>query len=120
MKKLLLFLILSLSISVYAQDTNDAFDKYAPPGLVYNSLNDALESADIAYKVKIENQLFEPKMLPKLGKLNKTMALQLSSNGITQLPVEFTNLTNLTYFSSRDNELTSLPKGLGNLALLTE
>ena len=61
MKKTILLFFLSFSILIKAQEEYDSFDKYGPPGVVYTNLKDALADVNIAYKVKIDNQLFEPK-----------------------------------------------------------
>ena len=41
--------------------------------------------------------------------------LDLSGKGLTELPAEIGNLTNLTLLNLRDNQLTALPPGIGNL-----
>jgi Leucine-rich repeat (LRR) protein len=120
MNKILLFFFLSFTLLLNAQEEHDAFDKYGPPGMVYTNLKDALVDVNIAYKVKIEDQVIDPKLLPKLGKLSQVQALQLTSNGLTQLPAEFKDLTNLLYFACIGNAITSLPKDFRNLENLTE
>lgn len=114
-------LIFSLVITLAcAQREIDPFDKYGPPGVVHTNLKEALKESNSVYKLQIENQPFDLKLLPKLGSFPQLQALELNSNGLTQLPVELKNLKNLVYFATIANELTSLPKGFGTIPELME
>lgn len=120
MKKAAAFILLLYSFIGTAQQDVEPFDMYGPPGLVYTSMPDALLNVKKAYKVKIDDKIIDPKQLHKLGKLVNVQALQLSNNGLTVLPPEFSKLTNLFYFATIGNEITKLPEGFENLEQLTE
>ena len=115
-----LFLFLFFITGLFSQSVLDPFDKYGPPGEVYTSLKEALKNKEQAYKVKLDYQPIEAKQLSKLGKLTKTEVLQLTDNGIVQLPAELKDLQNLIYFSCIRNAITTLPPEFGNLTGLVD
>lgn len=120
MRNLLIISLLLAAVCLQAQQDADPFDKYGPPGVVYTNLKEALKDADMVYKLRIHDQPFEPKLLPKLGSFSQLQALELASNGLTLLPVEIKNLKNMVYFASIGNALTALPKDFSNIADLME
>ena len=71
---------------------NEIFDKYGPPIRIYTNLKDAITNAGKVFTLKLENQKIDPKLVPKLASLTEFQALELNSNGITQLPMEFNKL----------------------------
>ena len=107
MQKLLLALLFLLPAFLKAQDDDvDPFDRYGPPGApVFTNLKDAVKAPAACYRLKLDNQIIEAKLLPKIGKLDQLQALQLNANGLTQLPSEFVNLTNLIYFACIENPI---------------
>lgn len=120
MRNLSVISLFFVCFCMQAQQDVNPFDKYGPPGGVYTNLKEALKDADVVYKLRIHDQLFEPKLLPKLGSFSQLQALELASNGLTQLPVEMKNLKNMVYFASIGNALTALPEDFSNIADLME
>lgn len=120
MRNLFVLIFISFVTLACAQQEVDPFDKYGPPGVVYTNMKEALKETNRVYKLQIENQPFEPKLLPKLGNFSQLQALELNSNGLTQLPVELKNLKNLVYFATIANEITALPQGFGTIPQLME
>ena len=64
MRIIVLFFVF-ISFSISAQDEQDPFDKYGPPTTTFTTLKDALKDPNNAFKVKIEYQPFEPKLLDR-------------------------------------------------------
>jgi len=97
------------------------FDKYGPFGCqVYTDLKEALKIEKKVYKVDLSYQKLDPKLYDKLASLSDLQALKLSGNDVTTYPKNFESLSNLLYFASYNNKLSSFPplKGLYNLAYL--
>jgi Leucine-rich repeat (LRR) protein len=98
------------------------FDKYGPLGCeIHKDLKKALKVSPAVYKMDLSYQPVEQKQFNKIGKLKNLQALQLSSNGLTQFPGNFSKLSSLTYFASINNNFSSFPKdlkGLQNLRYL--
>ena len=59
-------LLFAVSCCIAQQDV-DPFDKYGPPGVVHTNLKEALQDANKVYKLKIQDQPFEPKLKPASG-----------------------------------------------------
>ena len=57
-------------------------------------------------------------ILVKSYDIETTTELNLSDKGLTELPTEICNLTNLRYLDLANNELSELPIELGNLTNL--
>jgi Leucine-rich repeat (LRR) protein len=115
-----LFFCFLFSISLTAQDEQDPFEKYGPPGFIYTNMKEALKEAKLAYKVKLEHQPIDIKTLPKLGKLTQVQVLQLTANGITEFPEEMKDLKNLVYFSCVSNDIRTVPNYFGTFTELSE
>ncbi len=98
----LLFLIEFMSI----KSQND-FDKYGPFGsVIYTDLKTALDVKEKVYKLDLSYKKLEPKLVAKIFKLNDLQALKLSGNEIKTYPQNFSELSNLLYFASYNNEFT--------------
>ncbi len=86
----------------------DEFDKWGVAGsMVYTDLKLALKIEKRVYKVDLSYKPVESKQFDKLQNLTDLQVLRLSSNNITAFPKNFDALTNLIYFSSYNNALTS-------------
>lgn len=87
------------------------FDKWGVAGsLVFTDIKEAIKVEKKVYKVDLSYKPLEPKQLEKLCKLKDLQVLRLSTNNITNFPKNFSELTNLIYFSSYNNALnTFLP-----------
>src|ERR1700741_672002 len=99
MKTLLTIFFSLFSFFLLAQDDEDPFSKFGPPGAVYTNMKDALKEAKSVYKLKLDNQPLDPKVIPKLNKLTEVQVLQFTSNGLTELPNEICDLHYLIYLS---------------------
>jgi Leucine-rich repeat (LRR) protein len=119
MKHIFAVLMIISSFPLLAQD-DDPFQKFGPPGMVYTNLKDALRESEMAFKLRLDNQPIEQKMIPKLSKLNNVQVLQLTVNGLTQLPAEIRNMKNLVYLASIGNEIREFPRPLCELSDLSE
>jgi Leucine-rich repeat (LRR) protein len=117
-----IFSILFLLPVYFLTAQKSPFDKYGPLGTeVYKDLKKALKVSPAVYKMDLSYQPVEQKQFNKIGKLKNLQALQLSSNGLTQFPKNFSNLHSLTYFASINNNFSVFPKdlkGLQNLRYL--
>lgn len=86
----------------------EEFDKWGVAGsMVYTDLKMALKIEKRVYKVDLSYKAVDSKQLDKLQKLTDLQVLRLSTNNITNFPKNFDALTNLIYFSSYNNDLTS-------------
>lgn len=107
--------------SLFCKAQPNEFDKYGPFGSqIYTDLKAALEIEKGVYKMDLSYKKLEPKLYLKLGKLKDLQALRLSGNEINTFPPGFSELYNLVYFSSYNNEFNSFPdlKKMGNLNYL--
>jgi Leucine-rich repeat (LRR) protein len=115
------FCLIFLFISFFGQAQPNEFDKYGPFGSrIFTDLKIALEIESGVYKMDLSYKKLEPKLYAKLGKLKDLQALRLSGNEINSFPTGFSDLYNLVYFSSYNNEFSHFPdlKKLGNLNYL--
>lgn len=86
----------------------DEFDKWGVAGsMVYTDLKTALKVEKRVYKVDLSYKPLDSKHLDKLQKLTDLQVLRLSTNNITFFPKNFDALTNLVYFASYNNALTT-------------
>ncbi|MDF2453234.1 MAG: hypothetical protein K0S26_2738, partial [Bacteroidota bacterium] len=99
-----------LFTSLICKSQPNEFDKYGPFGSqVHTDLKVALEIEKGVYKLDLSYKKIEPKLYVKLGKLKDLQALRLSGNEINSYPPGFSDLYNLVYFSSYNNEFRSFP-----------
>lgn len=70
-KRFFFLLFFSSTITAFAQEERDPFDKYAPPGDVYTNLKEALKDPKLVYKLKLEYQPIDPKLQTKIPKLSE-------------------------------------------------
>jgi len=113
-------LVSILFLSLFCKAQND-FDKYGPFGSqVFTDLKLALDVEKNVYKLDLSYQKLEPKLYSKIGKLKDLQALKLSGNEVSAFPESFSNLGNLVYFASYNNEFSQFPelKKFGNLNYL--
>lgn len=109
-----------LFFSLFSQAQNE-FDKYGPFGSqVFTDLKLALDVEKNVYKMDLSYKKLEPKLYAKIGKLKDLQALKLSGNEVNTFPPGFSDLYNLTYFATYNNEFSKFPefKKLGNLNYL--
>ena len=114
------FLVVIFFSSLFSQAQNE-FDKYGPFGSqVFTDLKVALDVEKNVYKMDLSYQKLEPKLYSKIGKLKDLQALKMSGNEVSSFPEGFSNLANLIYFASYNNEFSEFPdlKKLGNLNYL--
>jgi len=105
-----------VSITCFSQNE---FDKYGPFGTqVYTDLKVALDINHQVYKMDLSYQKLDPKLYAKIGKLKDLQALILSGNGVTAFPSSFSDLSNLLYFASYNNDFTSFLPELKKLTNL--
>lgn len=117
MRNLLVF-ILFFSLCSKAQNE---FDKYGPLGSqVFTDLKLALDVEKNVYKMDLSYKKLEPKLYTKIGKLKDLQALKLSGNEVNTFPPGFSDLYNLIYFATYNNEFSEFPefKKLANLNYL--
>ncbi|MDP3533512.1 MAG: leucine-rich repeat domain-containing protein [Alphaproteobacteria bacterium] len=81
------------------------------PNQNFETLNHTILSGEL----KIFNIQISPETMEKLCDLTWVTNLQLSSNGITNLPNSFGNLTNLNNLSICNNLISNLPESFCNL-----
>jgi len=91
----------------------------AQPFMTYYSLEMALESPNMVYKLNLqENDL---KSLPEsIGQLTNLKEMWLLGNSLTDLPESFGQLTKLTKLDLRNNKFTIIPESIGELKNLTK
>ncbi|MCA6435401.1 MAG: leucine-rich repeat domain-containing protein [Bacteroidetes bacterium] len=86
----------------------DEFDKWGVAGsMVYTDLKLALKIEKRVYKMDLSYKPVDLKQLDKLQKLTDLQVLKLSTNNVTAFPKNFDALTNLIYFASYNNALTT-------------
>jgi Leucine-rich repeat (LRR) protein len=84
------------------------FDKWGVAGsMVFTDLKEALKIEKKVYKVDLSYKQLDTKQFDKLSKLKDLQVLRLSTNNLTSFPKNFSELTNLIYFSSYNNALTT-------------
>lgn len=111
MKKFLSIILVFLGGVSLSQTS--AFEKYGPYGSeIHKDLKKALKVADGVYRMDLSYQAVEPKFFNKIGKFKNLQALQLSSNGLTQFPDDFSKLNSLLFFASINNDFTRFPKDM--------
>lgn len=112
---ILIFFTFLCSAQEQGLPQND-FEKYGPFGSkVYTDLKVALDIQNGVYKMDLSYKKLEPKLYAKLGKLKDLQALKLSGNEVSTYPSGFSELSNLVYFASYNNEFTSFLPDLKNL-----
>jgi hypothetical protein len=100
-----LFLFLLISQVCFSQSE---FDKYGPFGTqVYTDLKMALDINTNVYKMDLSYKKLDPKLYAKIGKLKDLQALILSGNEVKTYPIGFSDLYNLLYFASFNNDFKS-------------
>ena len=112
-----------LNSSIIAQnEIKNPYDKYGPYGAtVFTDLKEALKETKPVYKLNLSYQPVDLKVWPKLSTLKDLQVLHLQSCSVNQWPADFSNLFNLVYLASFNNEFTSFPpdfKKLGSLMYL--
>lgn len=115
----LIVLIVFFSLCGKAQNEFDKYDYFGSQ--VFTDLKLALDVEKNVYKMDLSYQKLEPKLLyAKIGKLKDLQALKLSGNEISTFPPGFSDLSNLIYFATYNNEFSEFPefKKLGNLNYL--
>ena len=113
-KHIILFLVLSQVCFSQSE-----FDKYGPFGTqVYTDLKMALDINTNVYKMDLSYKKLDPKLYAKIGKLKDLQALILSGNEVKTYPIGFSDLYNLLYFASFNNDFTSFPLDLKKLVNL--
>lgn len=119
--KSLLFPVLAclFSLPLPAQPGDKSKDPFVFIGgqdvFVYTDLKTAVKSAGSVLKFDFTGLVFEPKLLPKIPKMVNVQAGKIGENGLKALPGEFTQLSTLLYFGSKNNAFDSLPQAFGNL-----
>ena len=107
--------IAALSFVTLQVQAQNEFDKYGPYGAeVFKDLKEALKTDKKVYKMDLSYQVLDLKLYEKLPKLVDLQALKLSGNGVSTYPIGFESMSNLVYFASYNNKLTSFPPKLQN------
>lgn len=110
--------IIFVFLSLFGRAQNE-FDKYGPFGSqVFTDLKVALDINKNVYKMDLSYKKLDPKLYAKLGKLKDLQALILSGNEVKLFPNGFSDLYNLLYFASYNNDFTSFPPDLKKLVNL--
>ena len=120
MKKLL-FIYLFFGFAVLnAQDAKKTpFDNYGQFGAtVYTNLKTAIGIEKNVQKLNLSYTPVDPKLWLKVPKLKDLQALNLQSVSLSQWPADFSQLSNLVYLASFNNEFTTFPDKFGMLSNL--
>src|ERR1700751_3264989 len=120
MKKLFFTYVFLSFISVKAQEAKKTpFDNYGPFGAtVYTDLKTAVGIEKNVVKLNLSYTPVDPKLWQKIGKLKDLQALNLQSVSLTQWPADFSQLNNLVYLGSYNNEFKTMPDKFGMLSNL--
>jgi leucine-rich repeat protein SHOC2 len=120
MKKLFFTYVFLIFIGVKAQEAKKTpFDNYGPFGAtVYTDLKTALGIEKNVVKLNLSYTPVDPKHWAKIGKLKDLQALNLQSVSLTKWPADFSQLNNLVYLASFNNEFKTMPDKLGMLSNL--
>jgi Leucine-rich repeat (LRR) protein len=114
---LLFLIVFFLSGFSHAQDVfRSPFSLLGPVGTpVYSDLKTAYKAGSACYKLHLEGALADThKIDQKIAAISKLQVLKMESNGCEALPEAFSQLNSLIFFSSRNNPLKSLPRGIEN------
>lgn len=110
-KTLLLFVLILLPSFLFAQ-LLDTVTLMAQP--VYDNLNEALQHANVVYKLNLKGK--KMKVFPiEILKLKNLQELDLSKNKLDSLPEKIGTLTNLQVLDVSNNKLEYLPDSIGEL-----
>jgi len=121
MKKLVItYLLLSFSSIIIAQEEKKpAYANYGPfEAPVDKDLKEALKVENNIVKIDLSYTPVDPKLWMKIAKLKDLQVLNLQSVSLTFWPADFTQLTNLVFLASYNNEFRFFPDKLGMLSNL--
>src|SRR5690606_5320462 len=109
MKSILHLLPLSLIFFIVSISADDSYGQGAPLSLaelqkttLYKSLDDALQNPDQVYRLNLTKQGITD-LPPEIGKLTNLQYLNLSKNSISSIPPEIGKLKNLQWLILEDN-----------------
>jgi leucine-rich repeat protein SHOC2 len=120
MKRLVFICVLLPFTLIRAQeDKKSPFDNYGPYGAtVYTDLKTALGIEKNVLKLNLSYTPADPKLWMKIGKLKDLQALNLQTISVSQWPADFSQLYNLVYLASFNNEFKTFPDKMGSLSNL--
>jgi len=120
MKRLLFIYVFFSFAFVNAQEAKKTpFDNYGPYGAtVYTDLKTALGIEKNVIKLDLGYTPIDPKLWLKISKLKDLQALNLQSVSLNQWPADFSQLFNLVYLASFNNEFKTFPDKIGMLSNL--
>ncbi len=103
-----------------AQDgKKTAFDNYGLYGsTVYTDLKTAIGIEKNVIKLNLSYTPVDLKLWPKISKLKDLQALNLQSVSVSEWPADFSQLYNLVYLASYNNEFKTFPPKIGMLSSL--
>ncbi|HEX7412588.1 MAG TPA: hypothetical protein VF411_00990 [Bacteroidia bacterium] len=117
-----IFLLLFFADAIAQEKIKTEFEKYGPYGsTAFTDLKIALKEEKSVYKLNLSYQPVDLKLWAKLPTLKDLQALHLQSISVNQWQPDFSNLVNLVYLASYNNEFTGFPKDfkkMGNLMYL--
>ena len=124
MKKNIFYLILGIIFLGTTILPRNTFGQGAPLSLadlqmttLYKSLDEALQNPSQVYRVNLTKQGIT-ELPPEIGTLVNLQYLNLSKNSISSIPPEIKKLKNLQWLILEDNSITSLPPELAEMTNL--